>query len=70
MRLNGIALVRNVLVAHPHPNLSQQWAGYGYFPSPLAHRTTGSPYLQPGELSPLLPLRGRPLKQQPRPTDH
>lgn len=39
MRLNGIALVRNVLVAHPHPNLSQQWAGYGYFPL-----TPGTPH--------------------------
>lgn len=32
MRLKGIALVRNVLVAHPHPNLGRQWAGYGHFP--------------------------------------
>jgi hypothetical protein len=32
MRLDGIPLVRNVLVAHPHPNLTRQWAGYGHFP--------------------------------------
>jgi hypothetical protein len=31
MRLGGIPLVRNVLVAHPHPNLGLQWAGYGHF---------------------------------------
>jgi hypothetical protein len=44
MRLDGIPLVRNVLVAHPHPNLGRQWAGYGHFP------------LTPGDPSNRVPL--------------
>lgn len=44
MRLHGIPLVRNVLVAHPHPNLGRQWAGYGHFP------------LNPGDPSNRVPL--------------
>jgi hypothetical protein len=44
MRLDGIPLVHNVLVAHPHPNLGRQWAGYGHFP------------LTPGDPSSRVPL--------------
>ena len=44
MCLDGTALVRNVLVAHPHPNLGRQWAGYGHFP------------LTPGDPSNRVPL--------------
>jgi len=30
MRWHGSPVVRNVLVAHPHPGLARQWAGYGH----------------------------------------
>jgi hypothetical protein len=30
MRLNGVPVVENVLIAHPHIGLAQQWAGYGH----------------------------------------
>jgi len=51
MRLGGVPLVRNVLVAHPHPNLGRQWAGYGHFPL-----TPGDPYNH----VPLPPVRRAP----------
>lgn len=53
MRLDGIALVRNVLVAHPHRNLGRQWAGYGHFP------------LTPGDMSLRVPLP--PTRRAPTP---
>ena len=32
MRLGGIPVVRNVLIAHPHTGFANQWAGYGHLP--------------------------------------
>lgn len=47
MRLNGTPVVNNVLIAHPHAGLAQQWAGYGHIALTPGHPSDALPLPSP-----------------------
>ena len=53
MRMTGIPVVRNVLIAHPHTGFANQWAGYGHLPltpgQPANLRCLPMPSVPPSE---------------------